>query len=86
LAFEFNLYRYSLADSCAALERLKEALSCPPSLASRANLPDEALSVLAGSVTPGAVATLLPGAVCAHCHSMLLAGLPGCLVCPASPF
>ena len=75
-----------LADSCETLERLKEALASPPSLASRANLPNQALAALSESVTPGIVATLMPGAVCAHCHSALLAGLPGCLVCPSSPF
>ena len=75
-----------MADSCEALERLKQTLASPPSLASRANLPNQALAALSESVTPGIVATLMPGAVCAHCHSALLAGLPGCLVCPSSPF
>jgi hypothetical protein len=75
-----------MQDSSAALARLQAALSSPPSLATRAHLPEEALAKLSDSVTPGVAATLLPGAACAHCHALLLAGLPGCLVCPASPF
>jgi len=61
-------------------------MALPPSLASRAGLPEEAMQQLNESVTPGALATLMPCLVCAHCHSMLLAGLAGCIICPAAPF
>ena len=76
----------SMDSGAAALVRLRDAMASPPSLASRADLPDEALAILSNSLTPGAVDALVPSTLCAHCHGQLLAGVAGCLVCPASPF
>jgi len=50
------------------------------------NFASNLLSNSTCAATPGALATLMPCLVCAHCHSMLLAGLAGCIICPAAPF